>query len=58
MSAISARSPGQAARAAPSTSAILHHPAMRKALPFINGGLAGCIATIVIQPIDMVNLNL
>jgi len=37
---------------------ILHHPAMRAALPFINGGLAGMVATTVIQPIDMIKVRL
>jgi solute carrier family 25 oxoglutarate transporter 11 len=45
-------SPGQ------TTSTILHHPYMRAALPFINGGLAGMTATSVIQPVDMVKVRL
>lgn len=36
----------------------LHTPAMRVALPFINGGLAGMVATSVIQPIDMIKVRL
>jgi solute carrier family 25 (mitochondrial oxoglutarate transporter), member 11 len=36
----------------------LHTPAMRAALPFINGGLAGMTATTVIQPIDMIKVRL
>lgn len=36
----------------------LHAPAVRAALPFINGGLAGMTATSVIQPIDMVKVRL
>jgi len=36
----------------------LHTPAMRAALPFINGGLAGMVATTVIQPIDMIKVRL
>jgi len=36
----------------------LHSPAMRAALPFINGGLAGMTATTVIQPIDMIKVRL
>ncbi|KAJ5669647.1 mitochondrial 2-oxoglutarate/malate carrier protein [Penicillium macrosclerotiorum] len=40
------------------TSEILHHPYMRAALPFINGGLAGMTATVVIQPVDMVKVRL
>jgi solute carrier family 25 (mitochondrial oxoglutarate transporter), member 11 len=31
---------------------------MRAALPFINGGLAGMTATVLIQPIDMVKVRL
>lgn len=47
-------------QAAPSQPAanILHHPYMRAALPFINGGLAGMTATVVIQPVDMVKVRL
>jgi len=37
---------------------LLHTPLMRGALPFINGGLAGMVATSVIQPIDMVKVRL
>ncbi|PGH13336.1 hypothetical protein AJ79_03753 [Helicocarpus griseus UAMH5409] len=37
---------------------IFHHPYIRPALPFINGGLSGMIATAVIQPIDMVKVRL
>ncbi|KAJ5899504.1 hypothetical protein N7495_004248 [Penicillium taxi] len=37
---------------------LLHHPYMRAALPFINGGLAGMTATAVIQPVDMVKVRL
>ncbi|KAE8149849.1 mitochondrial carrier domain-containing protein [Aspergillus avenaceus] len=36
----------------------LHHPYTRAALPFVNGGLAGMTATVVIQPIDMVKVRL
>lgn len=36
----------------------LHTPFMRGALPFINGGLAGMVATTVIQPIDMIKVRL
>lgn len=43
---------------AQTTSTILHHPYMRAALPFVNGGLAGMSATIVIQPVDMVKVRL
>ncbi|OJJ45470.1 hypothetical protein ASPZODRAFT_17686 [Penicilliopsis zonata CBS 506.65] len=37
---------------------ILHHPYTRAALPFVNGGLAGMTATVVIQPIDMIKVRL
>ncbi|KAF2139438.1 uncharacterized protein K452DRAFT_232585 [Aplosporella prunicola CBS 121167] len=40
------------------TNDLLHAPAMRAALPFINGGLAGMTATTVIQPIDMIKVRL
>jgi len=40
------------------TQSILHSPYMRPALPFINGGLAGMTATVVIQPVDMVKVRL
>ncbi|KAL4817516.1 mitochondrial carrier domain-containing protein [Aspergillus spinulosporus] len=36
----------------------LHHPYTRAALPFINGGLAGMTATVVVQPIDMIKVRL
>ena len=37
---------------------VLHTPAVRAMLPFVNGGLAGMTATTVIQPIDMVKVRL
>ncbi|MCJ1231389.1 putative mitochondrial 2-oxoglutarate/malate carrier protein [Toensbergia leucococca] len=37
---------------------LLTHPYVRTALPFINGGLAGMTATVVIQPIDMIKVRL
>ncbi|PNS15011.1 hypothetical protein CAC42_2240 [Sphaceloma murrayae] len=40
------------------TQDFLHTPAMRAALPFINGGLSGMVATTVIQPIDMIKVRL
>lgn len=40
------------------SSSFLHTPAMRTALPFINGGLAGMVATAVVQPVDMVKVRL
>lgn len=36
----------------------LHTGFMRAALPFINGGTAGMVATSVIQPIDMIKVRL
>src|SRR5579871_3132604 len=36
----------------------LHHPFVRSALPFINGGLAGMFATVCIQPIDMIKVRI
>jgi solute carrier family 25 oxoglutarate transporter 11 len=35
-----------------------HAPAVRAALPFINGGISGMVATSVIQPIDMVKVRI
>lgn len=35
----------------------LHSPVMRVALPFINGGAAGMVATTCIQPIDMIKVS-
>ncbi|KAH7107688.1 putative 2-oxoglutarate/malate translocator [Auriculariales sp. MPI-PUGE-AT-0066] len=37
---------------------LLQNPYLRPALPFINGGLAGMIATACIQPIDMVKVRI
>ncbi|KAI1100624.1 mitochondrial carrier [Jackrogersella minutella] len=36
----------------------LHTPVMRAALPFINGGVSGMVATTVIQPVDMIKVRL
>jgi len=36
----------------------LHTPYVRAALPFINGGLSGMVATTVIQPVDMVKVRI
>ncbi|CAL3965579.1 unnamed protein product [Diplocarpon coronariae] len=36
----------------------LHSPYMRAALPFLNGGIAGMVATTAIQPIDMIKVRL
>ncbi|OQD74159.1 hypothetical protein PENDEC_c012G04330 [Penicillium decumbens] len=58
--AVSAKQASMAAIENPSqtTQSILHSPYMRPALPFINGGLAGMTATVVIQPVDMVKVRL
>jgi solute carrier family 25 oxoglutarate transporter 11 len=40
------------------TQDFLHTPIMRAALPFINGGIAGMVATTVIQPVDMIKVRL
>ena len=37
---------------------VLHTPVVRAALPFVNGGLAGMVATSVIQPVDMVKVRI
>jgi len=37
---------------------LLHHPLVRPALPFVNGGLAGMIATTCIQPVDMIKVRI
>lgn len=36
----------------------LHTPYVRAALPFINGGISGMVATSVIQPVDMVKVRI
>lgn len=56
----SARETTKAAIENPSAAAttFLRHPYMQAALPFINGGLAGMTATIVIQPVDMIKVRL
>lgn len=36
----------------------LHTPYMRAALPFINGGISGMVATTVIQPVDMIKVRI
>lgn len=36
----------------------LHQPVVRAALPFVNGGLSGMIATTCVQPIDMIKVRL
>ncbi|KAF2717984.1 mitochondrial carrier [Polychaeton citri CBS 116435] len=40
------------------TSDFLHTPFVRAALPFVNGGAAGMVATTVIQPVDMIKVRL
>ncbi|KAH0237998.1 hypothetical protein KCV03_g82, partial [Aureobasidium melanogenum] len=40
------------------TQDFLHSPFVRAALPFVNGGVAGMVATSVIQPIDMIKVRL
>ena len=47
-----------AAETKKASSDFLHTPFMRGALPFINGGLAGMVATTCIQPIDMVKVRI
>jgi len=40
------------------TQEALRSPLMRTALPFLNGGAAGMVATTVIQPVDMIKVRL
>lgn len=40
------------------TNDLLRTPALKAALPFINGGLAGMTATTCIQPVDMIKVRL
>lgn len=54
----SAKQTSKTLRPSPASQDLLHHPYMRAALPFINGGLAGMSATVVIQPVDMVKVRL
>ncbi|KAL9127587.1 MAG: hypothetical protein Q9217_003567 [Psora testacea] len=42
----------------PKARSFLQHPSTRLALPFVNGGVAGMVATTCIQPIDMVKVRL
>ena len=39
-------------------STVLRSPAISAALPFINGGLSGMVATAAIQPIDMIKVRI
>lgn len=36
----------------------IHTPYMKAALPFLNGGISGMVATTVIQPVDMVKVRI
>ncbi|OLN95994.1 putative mitochondrial 2-oxoglutarate/malate carrier protein [Colletotrichum chlorophyti] len=36
----------------------LHTPFVRAALPFVNGGISGMVATTVIQPVDMIKVRI
>lgn len=37
---------------------LLRSPVMKAALPFINGGISGMVATSVIQPVDMIKVRI
>jgi len=37
---------------------LLHTPWVRAALPFVNGGISGMVATSVIQPVDMIKVRI
>ncbi|KPM34140.1 putative mitochondrial 2-oxoglutarate/malate carrier protein [Neonectria ditissima] len=37
---------------------LLHSPIVRAALPFVNGGISGMVATSVIQPVDMIKVRI
>ncbi|OAQ73715.1 mitochondrial 2-oxoglutarate/malate carrier protein [Pochonia chlamydosporia 170] len=37
---------------------LLHTPWVRAALPFVNGGISGMVATTVIQPVDMIKVRI
>ncbi len=49
---------GEAAVVATATADFLHTPFVRAALPFVNGGLSGMVATTVIQPVDMIKVRI
>jgi solute carrier family 25 oxoglutarate transporter 11 len=49
---------GETAATAAVANDFLHTPFMRGALPFINGGLSGMVATTVIQPVDMIKVRI
>jgi len=42
----------------PSDQSLLQNQIVKATLPFINGGIAGAVATTVIQPVDMVKVRL
>jgi solute carrier family 25 oxoglutarate transporter 11 len=44
--------------AASIASSALHSPLARAALPFVNGGISGMVATAVIQPVDMIKVRI
>lgn len=56
-SSASAPPSGGLGKAADGAKGLFKSPFMVTALPFINGGLSGMIATAVIQPIDMVKVS-
>lgn len=37
---------------------VLHRPLLKAALPFINGGISGMVATTVVQPVDMIKVRI
>jgi len=37
---------------------LLHSPAAKAILPFVNGGISGMVATSVIQPVDMIKVRI
>ena len=54
---MSASAPSRTAAASRPRSEFFRHPAIAAALPFVNGGAAGMIATSFIQPVDMVKVR-
>ncbi|CAK7270502.1 Putative mitochondrial 2-oxoglutarate/malate carrier protein [Sporothrix epigloea] len=48
----------EAAAISTTTAGFLHTPLVRAALPFINGGLSGMVATSVVQPVDMIKVRI
>ncbi|KAB5583055.1 mitochondrial carrier domain-containing protein [Coniochaeta sp. 2T2.1] len=49
---------GETAAATAVANDFLHTPFVRAALPFVNGGLSGMVATTVIQPVDMIKVRI